>query len=52
MESKQDGFGDLFDFDRQKRMFDSDQPEMMPLLSEVRVLLDAYPERFAIVETF
>ena len=33
-------------------IYDQNQPEMMPLLAEIRALLDAYPERYAIGETF
>jgi alpha-glucosidase len=32
-------------FDRQRHRYDSDQPEMIPLLNEIRALLDSYPER-------
>ncbi|MBI4731735.1 MAG: alpha-glucosidase [Chloroflexi bacterium] len=39
-------------FDRQKHIFDIDQPEMMPLLNELRLLLDSYPERYAVGETY
>ncbi len=39
-------------FDRQKHIHDCDQPEMMPLLAEIRNLLDQYPERYAVGETF
>jgi alpha-glucosidase len=39
-------------FDRQKHIYDIDQPEMMPLLAELRSLLDQYPQRYAIGETF
>ncbi len=39
-------------FDRQRHVYDQDQPEMMPLLAEIRALLDSYPERYAIGETF
>lgn len=39
-------------FDRQHHIHDQDQPEMMPLLAEIRALLDSYPERYAIGETF
>ncbi len=42
----------LFPFDMQKHLFDMDQPEMMPLLAELRAILDAYPERYAVGETF
>ena len=39
-------------FDRQRHIHDIDQPEMMPLLNEMRILLDSYPERFAVGETY
>jgi len=39
-------------FDRQKHIHDCDQPEMIPLLRELRALLDSYPERYAVGETF
>ncbi len=39
-------------FDRQQHIHDVDQPEMMPLLAELRELLDAYPDRYAVGETF
>jgi alpha-glucosidase len=39
-------------FDRQKHIHDIDQPEMMPLLNELRTLLDSYPERYAVGETY
>jgi alpha-glucosidase len=39
-------------FDRQKHLYDVSQPEMLPFLQEMRTLLDAYPERYAIGETF
>jgi alpha-glucosidase len=42
----------LIGFNRQRHLYDIDQPEMMPLLHELRILLDAYPERFAVGETF
>jgi alpha-glucosidase len=42
----------LFPFDMQKHLFDMDQPEMMSLLAELRHLLDSYPERYAVGETF
>ncbi len=35
-------------FDRQQHLYDMDQPEMTPLLNEVRRLLDEYPERYAV----
>ena len=38
-------------FERQRHIYDMDQPEMMPLLNELRRLLDAYPERYAVGET-
>lgn len=42
----------LRSFDRQKHVYDCDRPEMLPLLQELRALLDAYPERYAVGETF
>jgi alpha-glucosidase len=39
-------------FDRQNHVFDMDQPEMMPLLHDLRKLLDSYPERYAVGETY
>ncbi len=39
-------------FDRQKHVYDMDQPEMYPLLAELRSILDSYPERYAVGETF
>jgi alpha-glucosidase len=39
-------------FDRQRHLYDMSQPEMMPLLAELRALLDSYPERYAVGETF
>jgi alpha-glucosidase len=39
-------------FDRQQHIYDVDRPEMIPLLQELRDLLDAYPERYAVGETF
>lgn len=39
-------------FDRQRHIYDCDQPEMIPLLQELRAILDAYPERYAVGETF
>ena len=42
----------LRSFDRQHHLYDMDQPEMTPLLNEVRRLLDEYPERYAVGETY
>lgn len=39
-------------FDRQRHLYDCDQPEMIPLLNELRAILDAYPERYSVGETF
>jgi len=39
-------------FERQRHIYDIDQPEMIPLLNELRALLDSYPERYAVGETF
>ncbi|HTO22309.1 MAG TPA: alpha-glucosidase, partial [Spirochaetia bacterium] len=39
-------------FDRQRHLHDIDQPEMGPLLRELRGLLDSYPQRYSVGETF
>lgn len=39
-------------FDRQRHLHEMDQPEMMPFLNEMRLLLDSYPERYAVGETY
>jgi len=39
-------------FDRQKHVYDTNQPEMIPLLSELRAILEAYPDKYAVGETF
>ena len=39
-------------FDRQRHINDMDQPDMLPLLHELRALLDSYPERFSVGETY
>ena len=39
-------------FDRQQHIYDCDQPEMLPLLNELRAILDSYPQRYAVGETF
>ena len=39
-------------FDRQEHIYDTDQPEMMPLLKEIRQIVDEYPERYTVGETF
>ncbi|MGB9640183.1 MAG: alpha-amylase family glycosyl hydrolase [Anaerolineales bacterium] len=39
-------------FDRQRHIYDTDQPEMIPLLQELRAILDRYPDRYAVGETF
>ncbi len=39
-------------FDRQHHIHDMDQPEMMPFLQELRALLDSYPQRYAVGETY
>ena len=39
-------------FDRQRHIYDIDQPEMLPLLKELRELLDSFPERYAVGETY
>ena len=39
-------------FDRQVHIHDIDQPEMFPLLKDLRSLLDSYPERYSVGETY
>lgn len=39
-------------FERQQHIYDTDQPDMLPLLSEIRTMLDSYSERYAVGETF
>ncbi len=39
-------------FDRQRHIYDIDQPEMLPLLNDLRQLLDSYPERYSVGETY
>jgi len=39
-------------FDQQKHIHDTDQPEMIPLLHELRTILDEKPERYFIGEPF
>jgi alpha-glucosidase len=39
-------------FDWMEHINDIDQPEMLPLLRQVRELLDGFPERYAVGETF
>jgi len=39
-------------FDRQRHIYDIDRPEMIPFLNEMRLLLDSYPERYAVGETY
>ena len=39
-------------FDRQVHLHDINQPELVPALQEIRSILDEYPGRFAVGETF
>ncbi|MEI7846243.1 MAG: alpha-amylase family glycosyl hydrolase [Chloroflexota bacterium] len=39
-------------FDRQNHIYDMNQPELDGLLIELRQLLDSYPERYAVGETY
>ncbi len=39
-------------FNRQHHIHDMDQPEMLPFLNELRKLLDSYPDRYAVGETY
>ena len=45
-------FFGLRPYDRQDHIHDCDQPEMFPLLREIRALLDEQPGRYAVGETF
>lgn len=42
----------LAKFDQQKHIHDIDQPEMLDFLKNFRELLDSYPERYSVGETF
>ncbi len=39
-------------FDAQQHIHDCDQPDLLPLLTQIRATLDAYSERYAVGETF
>ena len=39
-------------FDAQEHLYDTNQPEMMGVVHEIRAILDRYPERYAVGETF
>jgi len=39
-------------FDAQEHLYDTNQPEMMGVVHDIRVILDSYPERYAVGETF
>lgn len=39
-------------FDRQHHVYDCDQSEMLPLLEEMRAVVDTYPQRYLVGETF
>jgi alpha-glucosidase len=39
-------------FDRQKHLYDIDQPAMVPLLQDLRTLLDSFSQRYAVGETY
>jgi len=39
-------------YERQQHIYDGDQPEMIPLLKKFRKLMDQYPERYSVGETF
>lgn len=45
-------FGGLRGFERQEHFYDGDQPEMILVLQKFRKLLDKYPERYVVGETF
>lgn len=39
-------------FDSQVHLYDTNQPEMMKVVADIRSILDSYPERYAVGETF
>ena len=39
-------------FDRQQHIYDADQPELLPLLGEIRTMLDSHGSNYAVGETF
>ena len=39
-------------FDAQEHLYDTNQPEMMGVVNDIRTILDQYPERYSIGETF
>ncbi|NPV56676.1 MAG: alpha-glucosidase [Anaerolineae bacterium] len=39
-------------WDRQRHIHDISQPELIPLLEDIRHILDSYPDRYAVGETF
>jgi len=39
-------------FDRLEHIYDTDQPEMIPLLQDIRTLLDGYSDRYVVGETY
>ncbi len=43
-------FGRIYDW--QDHLYDFDQPEMLPALEDIRKILDSYPERYAVGETY
>ncbi|MFZ3070246.1 MAG: alpha-glucosidase [Anaerolineaceae bacterium] len=48
---KKPGFH-LRPFDRFEHIHDNSQPEMFPLLQDIRKLMNSYPERYTVGETF
>jgi len=42
----------LTKFDQQKHIYDADQPEMFDFLQKFRKMLDSYPKRYSVGETF
>ena len=39
-------------FDRQQHLYDTNQPEMQRVVADIRAVLDEYPDRYAVGETF
>jgi len=39
-------------FDRQHHLYDTNQPEMMKVVTDIHAVLESYPERYVVGETF
>ena len=52
---KSEGFGIrrlVHKFDAQKHIYDTNQPEMIGVVEEIREIMDSYPDRYVVGETF